>query len=211
MLKMYLFYMILDFSLKGKVMDNYSGQTNQELMDLVRQHDERAFTEIYNRYKGVLFLHAYRMLENTEEAKDIIQDLFAALWSRRTEILLTGSLSSYLYAAVKNRILDQMAREKNRDRYVDSLAGFMEEGEYITDHQLRENELSRLIEKEVALLPPKMRQVFELSRHHHLSHKEIAAEMNLSDKTVKKQISNALIILRKKIDVAFTLLIMLFN
>lgn len=192
-------------------MDRYSGQSNQELMDLVRQHDERAFTEIYNRYKGVLFIHACRMLENAEEAKDVIQDLFTVLWSRRNEILITGSLSSYLYAAVKNRILDQMAKDKSRDRYIDSLAGFMEEGEYITDHQLRENELSRLIEKEVALLPAKMRQIFELSRVSNLSHKEIAAEMNISDKTVKKQISNALIILRKKIDVAFSVLALLLS
>lgn len=192
-------------------MDTYSGLDNQQLMDLVRQHDEQAFTEIYNRYKGVLFVHAYRMLENTEEAKDIIQDLFTVLWSRRSEIILTGSLTSYLYAAVKNRILDQMAREKTRDRYIDSLAGFIEEGEYITDHQLRENELNLLIEKEMALLPAKMRRIFEMSRVDHLSHKEIAAEMNISDKTVKKQISNALIILRKKIDVAFAVLMLLFN
>lgn len=180
-------------------------------MDLVRQHDEQAFTEIYNRYKGVLFVHAYRMLENAEEAQDIIQDLFTVLWSRRSEIVLTGSLSSYLYAAVKNRILDQMARDKTRDRYIDSLAGFIEEGEYITDHQLRENELNRLIEKEVSLLPARMRQIFEMSRINNLSYKEIAKEMNISDKTVKKQISNALIILRKKIDVAFAVLIVLFN
>ncbi|MCY1311027.1 hypothetical protein D9M70_612810 [compost metagenome] len=50
-----------------------------------------------------------------------------------------------------------------------------------------------------------------MSRVDHLSHKEIAAEMNISDKTVKKQISNALIILRKKIDVAFAVLMLLFN
>lgn len=192
-------------------MKEYSGQSNGQLMALVRQHDERAFTEIYNRYKGVLFVHAYRMLENAEEAQDIIQDLFTMLWSRRSEIMITGSLSSYLYAAVKNRILDQMAKDRNRDRYIDSLAGFMEEGEYITDHQLRENELSHLIEKEVALLPAKMRQIFELSRLSNLSHKEIAAEMNISDKTVKKQISNALLILRKKIDVAFSLLALLLS
>ncbi len=192
-------------------MDRYSGQSNKRLMDLVRQHDEQAFTEIYNRYKGVLFVHAYRMLENAEEAQDIIQDLFTVLWSRRSEIVLTGSLSSYLYAAVKNRILDQMARDKTRDRYIDSLAGFIEEGEYITDHQLRENELNRLIEKEVSLLPARMRQIFEMSRINNLSYKEIAKEMNISDKTVKKQISNALIILRKKIDVAFAVLIVLFN
>ena len=192
-------------------MHTYSGKSNEELMDLVRQSDERAFTEIYNRYKGVLFVHACRMLEDAEVAKDVIQDLFTVLWCRKSEIIITGTLSSYLYAAVKNRILDQMSRQRTHDRYIDSLAGFMEEGECITDQQLRANELSHLIEKEVTLLPAKMRQIFEMSRLGHLSYKEIAAEMDISDKTVKKQISNALMILRKKIDVAFSILFLLLS
>ncbi|MCD8539128.1 MAG: RNA polymerase sigma-70 factor [Leadbetterella sp.] len=192
-------------------MNRYSGQEDQQLMDLVRQHDERAFTEIYHRYKGVLFVHAFRMLESEEEAKDVIQDLFTVLWQRRQDMVLKGNLSSYLYSAVRNRILDQMARSRTRDRYIHSLEGFLREGEEMTDHLLREKELSQLIEREVALLPEKMRQIFRLSRGSELSHKEIAEKMNLSDKTVKKQISNALIILRKKLDMAFALLLVLLH
>lgn len=83
-------------------------------------------------------------------------------------------------------------------------SGFIEKGEYVTDQQLLEQELKEAIEKEIALLPPKMREVFELSRKQDLSYKEIADQLHISDKTVKKQVNNALHILREKLDTVFT-------
>ncbi len=189
-------------------MDRYS---DQQLMDLVRQHDEEAYTEIYKRYNGVLFVHALRMLDSEEEAKDVVQDLFVVLWQRRGDIKIRGSLSAYLYSAVRNRILDQISRSRTHDRYIHSLASFIAEGVNGTDHLVREKELSQIIEREVALLPDRMQHIFRLSRSNELSHKEIAEKMNLSDKTVKKQISNALIILRKKLDIAFAVILFLLH
>ncbi len=66
-----------------------------------------------------------------------------------------------------------------------------------------------IIEKEIGALPPKMREVFELSRKENLSHKEIAEKLNLSEKTVKKQVNNSLKILRSKLGmVVFTAFIL---
>ncbi|GAB2801016.1 RNA polymerase sigma-70 factor [Rhabdobacter roseus] len=181
----------------------YSEFSDAELMLLLSGSDGLAFAEIYQRYTGALFIHAYRILGDEEEAKDVIQELFAVLWIKRNTIVLRTSLSSYLYSSVKNRILDLIAHKKVEDRYVRSLGRFIDEGEYVTDQQVREKELSELIEREVALLPPRMREVFELSRRDNLSYKEIAEELNISDKTVKKQVNSALSILRQKLDIAF--------
>lgn len=184
-------------------MGSYHTYSDLELMGFISQDDELAFAEIYHRYKGVLFLHAYRMLGDEDEAKDILQELFTVLWTKRNNIILNNSLSSYLYGSVRNRIFDFIAHKKVEKRYITSLTDFLTEGECITDHRVREKELSSLIEKEVSLLPPKMREVFELSRKKNLSYKEIADELHISDKTVKKQVNNALNILRKKLDVTF--------
>jgi RNA polymerase sigma-70 factor (ECF subfamily) len=188
-------------------MKRYAEHADKVLADLIREGDADAFTEIYQRHRGVLYVHALRMLRSEDEAKDVVQDLFAVLWSRRTEIEMTGTVSGYLYTAVKNRILDQIARAQTRDKYINSLAGFISEGEFVTDNQVREKELSTLIEREVELLPEKMKQIFKLSREENLSHKDIALELKLSDKTVKKQVSNAIMILKKRLDVAFLLII----
>ncbi len=188
----------------------YDEQSDQNLLSLIREDDDRAFAVLYKRYKGVLYLHACRLLEDEDEAKDALQELFTKLWMKRQEIALRSSLSSYLYTALRNQILDTFAHKKIEEKYIDSLQQFLEEGEYITDDYIREKELSELIEKEVALLPQKMRKVFELSRKVHLSYKEIAFELNISDKTVKKQMNNALRILRHKLYTVFLFLSFLF-
>jgi RNA polymerase sigma-70 factor (ECF subfamily) len=186
-------------------MASYYPSSDLELAALVANDDDQAFAEIYRRYNSVLFLHAYRMLGDQEEAKDILQELFTTLWLNRKEIKLHTSFSSYLYKALRNRIFDVIAHKKVEQKYISSLAAFIEKGEWLTDQQVREKELTVLIEQEVSLLPPKMREVFEMSRNTDLSYKEIAEELRISDKTVKKQVSNALHILRQKLDLAFIL------
>ncbi|TLV00315.1 RNA polymerase sigma-70 factor [Dyadobacter luticola] len=187
-------------------MASYHQSTDLELAALIANDDDQAFAEIYRRYKGVLFLHAYRMLGDQEEAKDILQELFTTLWLNRKVIKPHTSFSSYLYKALRNRIFDVISHKKVKQKYISSLAAFIEQGECVTDQQVREKELTVIIEQEVSLLPPKMREVFEMSRNTDLSYKEIAQELHISDKTVKKQVSNALHILRQKLDLAFVLM-----
>lgn len=88
-------------------------------------------------------------------------------------------------------------------KYLNSLQSFLDEGVETTEAQVRETELKEIIENEVAQLPEKMRLVFTLSRNEELSHKEIAETLKVSDKTVKKQVSNALSILKKKLEISF--------
>ncbi|PPL01460.1 RNA polymerase sigma-70 factor [Parapedobacter indicus] len=177
----------------------YDEQSDRELVTLIRESDEKAFAALYKRYNGVLFLHARRLLEDEDEAKDALQELFTKFWIKRQEIEIRSSLSAYLYAALRNQILATFSHKKVMEKYIDSLQQFLEEGQCMTDDWIREKELREQIEKEVALLPAKMRKVFELSRSINLSYKEIAFELDISDKTVKKQMNNALRILKHKI------------
>jgi RNA polymerase sigma-70 factor (family 1) len=178
-------------------MENYSEYTDIELYILLKQGDHTAFTEIYNRYWAVLFRHARRMLYDDDDAGDIIQDVFTNLYTNAAQNELT-SLRGYLYAAVRNRVLDKIRRNKLTETYLHSLGEYLEKGVTSTEDQVSYNELSALIDREIAQLPKKMREAFELSRKLNLSYKEIAIEMNTSDETVKKQISRALKRLRLK-------------
>ncbi|RZM28826.1 MAG: RNA polymerase subunit sigma-70, partial [Pedobacter sp.] len=67
------------------------------------------------------------------------------------------------------------------------------------DTLVRQRDLAYQIELEIKALPAKMREIFELSRKEYRTHKEISEYLNISDKTVKKQISNALHILKAKL------------
>ena len=170
-----------------------------ELLSRVREGDESAFEAIYKRYYSLLYIHACKLLKESDEAEDCVQEVFSGLWQKAGQLEISVSLSSYLYTSIRNRVLNRIEHKRVKDAYLFSMQRFMKEGESIIDEELRVRELTALIEKEIAALPEKMREVFELSRREELSHKEIAEKLKISDKTVKKQVSNAIKILRNRL------------
>ncbi len=190
-------------------MASYSSFSDMELTALLKKGDHEAFVEIYNRFKAPLYVHAYNKLRNTEEAKDTIQDLFTKLWNNRESLTLTHDLISYLYAAVRNRVFRQIERKGLESGYISSIQHTIQSGYNFTDHQVREKQLSAIIEKEIEALPAKMKEVFVLSRKMNLSHKEIAEHLGIAEPTVKKQVNNALKILRVKLGIFVYLIFLL--
>lgn len=192
-------------------MHNYSAHTDQELTDLLKSADRRAFSEIYDRYWAVLYLHAKRMLRDDDEAQDIVQELFTHLWKKSADLDFNIKLSSYLYKAVRNRIFNHLEHRKVVHDYQRSLIEFMDSSVAAADELVRERELALIIEQEIQALPAKMREVFELSRKQHLSYKEIGAQLGISEHTVKRQVSNSLSILRTKLGVSAVVIFLLLN
>jgi RNA polymerase sigma-70 factor (ECF subfamily) len=192
-------------------MDKYSKLSDIELLMSLRSGDDAAFTEIYNRFSSVLYLHARHMLHNRDEARDVIQEVFTSIWNRRADLDLNVSLNGYLYRSVRNTVLNVIRKGKKDSLYISEIAETLEKGEYSTDEKLNYNELKSVIELEVSLLPPRMREVFELSRNQQLSHAEIAALLEISDLTVKKQINKAIHILRARLGIPATLLLLYLN
>jgi len=180
-------------------MRNLGNFSDYELIALIKQDDFNAFTEIYERYKGALYIHAFHRLRDREEVKDLIQQLFVTLWDNRRTLEVKSHLSGYLFTAVRNRVFKFIAHQRVDSSYISFVEQSINIGECITDHLVRERELLRIIDKEIAALPPKMREIFNLSRNVQLSHKEIACQLELSEKTVRNQVNNALKILRVKL------------
>jgi RNA polymerase sigma-70 factor (family 1) len=192
-------------------MKDYNQLADLELINLLNKGDHMAYAQIYNRYKFILHAHAVNKLRDREEARDIIHEVFSYLWSKREVIQFSGNLSGYLYGAVRNAILNKIAHKKVQEKYIDSLKVFSSQENVVTDHLIREKQLREFIEKEIVLLPPKMRKIFELSRKEYLSHKEIAWKLEISEQTVSKQITNALRILKVKLGVLIYLFLMIHH
>ncbi len=177
----------------------YGQLTDGELTVLLKTGDHAAFTEIYQRYKRLLYTHAYQRLRNEQEADDLIHELFTSLWEKKGILEFKTNLAGYLYTAVRNRILDYISHKQVESDYIASFQGFLDRGENFTDFLLREKQMNALIDKEIARLPLKMREVFELSRREGYSHKQIAEKLGITQKTVKSQINNALKVLRVRL------------
>lgn len=184
-----------------------------ELLQQLIAGDEGAFRALYDKYKGLLYIHAYRKLKNKEEARDIIQDIFLSIWERRERLNITESFSAYLYKAIRYKVIDRINKRNDAAAYQEHFQAFL--NTYLNasadnaDHLVRERILTSIIDKEISQLPPKMRAVFELSRKSELSHKEIAAQLNLSEQTVRTHVKHALQILRTKLGLFLLLSILL--
>ena len=180
-------------------MSVYSKYADHILFVLLKEDDRLAFTEIFERYSGLLVNHAYKILGNQDEANDIVQDVFLSIWNKRDELIITTSLSSYLYKATKNRVLNHIAHQEVVSRYSNSISSFIDNVYVLADTNLREKELEAIIAREIALLPEKMREVFLLRKVEELSYEEIADKLNITDKTAKQQVYNSIKILRQKL------------
>lgn len=181
--------------------------SDDELLGLLKASDHAAFNEIYHRYFQLLYIHANKKLGDEDLAKDVVQDIFTALWFKREFDQHIKDLAAYLFTSARNKIFDLFAHQQVQQKHLDSLQNFLTAKPVIsTDYHIREAQLKAYIEQQIQQLPAKMRAIFEMSRKEELSYKEIAERLETSENNVSKQVNNALRILRTKLGVLFFLL-----
>ena len=168
-----------------------------DLLQRMADDDQAAFTSLYRRHWEAMFVTTVRVIGNKEDAEDIIQEVFAALWNRRRSLAITGPLTGYLQASVKYKAINYIEKNITRRHYLETLSQVAEAGVSVSPEVLlRVKEVQQLMQTVIANMPPKMREVYQLSRQHQLSHREIATRLGISEETVKKHIQNALQLLR---------------
>lgn len=172
-------------------MTDYTAYTDKELADRIRSADDRAFKEIYDRYNKLLYLFAYNKLRNKEEAKDIVQDVFAWLLNNRSSFAVNSSVSSFLYKSVLNKIFDIFRHQSVICKYIEQGEHYIDVDSTETDYLIREKDIAQMIRLEIDAMPQKMKEVYLLRFEHYLSAKEIAEQLNISENTVNTHLKRA--------------------
>ena len=168
------------------------------LLASLKTGDRRAFDEIYRRYSRELFLRAYQKTGEREVSEDILQDVFTALWVKRAEMEVHGSLRGYLQGMLDHKVVDHYRQVCMYLKHLDGLIQQFDRPGVSPLEQLNYKEQEHALQLSVASLSERMRAIFQLSRYEHLSSEEISRRLNLSNQTVRNQISKALKILRAK-------------
>ena len=173
--------------------------TDEALVLRIQQGDQEAYAVFYERHRTALYLSAYHLLRDNEDARDAVQELFVTVWQHADRIDSKGNVKGYLYTVLRNRILTSMSRSKHFEEYISSYLAFEQQLVSATEDTVLVHELEQLLEEKVSQLPPKMREVYELSWNDHLSNREIAERMSISEGTVKQHKHQAMRILRGKL------------
>jgi RNA polymerase sigma-70 factor (ECF subfamily) len=180
-------------------MDIYRSFSDAELAERLDRKDNAALEQVYLRYWAGLFNFSSRLLRDEAAAEDLVHDLFVYLLNNMGKLNIKTPLDAYLYKAIKNRVIDLYRVDTNKKKYVESLKHFIEQGQFATDEAVLEREMKKRIEEAVATFPPKMREVYEMSRNQYFSRSEIAEATGTSPKTVDTQLNRALNLLRTRL------------
>ena len=189
-------------------MATYLTLTDLELVDLLKKDDSDAFSEIYSRYAVLLAGFASSKLFDLEDSRDIIHDVFVKLWQERKQLKVDRDLKAYLFKLTRYRIVDKIRKNITRQEYaamVNSLA--LSYGVTI-EQEIAAKEMAQIIETSLNKLSPRVKEVYLLSREENLSVAEIADKLQVSEQTVKNQLSTALKHLRTSLSVASTAVLM---
>lgn len=167
--------------------------------------DEQAmFTSLFRTYGARIFFYFRKYVKRTEVAEDLLQEVFANLWTRRHHLSEEKNIEAYLFVSARNHLynhLKQLVTETTVLTQEDDLTfSYDQVGE-----TMRYKETQAAYYEALAALPAQRRKAFVLSREQGMSYKEIAEEMGISPRTVEKHISEALQWLRGKLSTPYTL------
>lgn len=170
----------------------------KQLISRLKENDQKAFDEIFNHYYARVYNLAYHFLHTREEAQEIVQIVFIAVWENRLQIDAEKSFSAYIQSIARHTIFNQLKRAVYRQRFIDFSLKQAETEEAATDDSYQFKELQEVLENAISEMPPRRREIFYLSRTKGLSYKEIASKLSITESTVNTQISKSIEFLRKK-------------
>ena len=167
-----------------------SSSDDAVLLEQIAQGSEAAFNLLFEKYWDKSYVEAYKRLKNSDDAKDIVQEIFAHIWTNR-QLLNIKNLPAYLHVAVRNRVIKLMTRQKPVHPFF-SLMDNIPEKYSLADSNLLWKEFFSAYEALLQSLPPKRRVIFRMRYQDGLSTKDIAGQLGIKRKTIQNQLGKAI-------------------
>jgi len=173
----------------------------QELLTRLKNGDILAFDQLYELYSHKLFSFVFKILKNEAEVDDIVQEVFVKIWESRNKLEDYKLLNSYIFTIAYNNSIDLIRKRISNNKYLGHLkySASINFTPTIVS-QIEYNELNNQVEKLIANLPDRQKQVYLLHREEGLTYTEIAEKLGISKNTVENHMVKALKYLRQNMD-----------
>ncbi len=163
---------------------------------------------VFRDYYKPLVRYGTTFLKDSDEAEDVVQQVFVSLWEKRTQQDIHTSIRAVLYKSVQNACLNKIKHLKIRNNYAEELKATAAYENSSDPAQV--NELNERIRMAMETMPEQCGRIFKMSRFEQLRYQEIADQLGLSVKTVENQMGKALKIVREELKDYLPLLILFF-
>lgn len=159
----------------------------------MQAEEKRQFIEkVYHRLWKELYVVAYRRLRSEQDVEDILQDVFLSILTDDVVLDNDESVRAFLHRRLKSRIINFFRKQLLIELYEEQEVTISEFADTDSETRLMSYELEAVVQEEIGRMPEKMKEIFLLSRNEFLSSEEIANRLNLSNQTVRNQISSAI-------------------
>jgi RNA polymerase sigma-70 factor (family 1) len=157
----------------------------------LKQGDAKAFDDLYGKYSPRLFNFSVKYLKSTEEAEEVVQEVFLYIWDKRDGLKLDNSFNSYIFTIAYNIIKKYFIKKSRNNAYKDDLIYSLLKEENNLDQIIDYKFLLEKVESIIELLPNRRKEIFIKRKYYGLSVKQIAEELGISPNTVENQLASA--------------------
>lgn len=184
----------------------------EDVLIRLRNGDESAFESVYWKYNPWVYNFILSLLHDNSLAEDLTQTVFLKIWEKRETIDPELGFEAYLFAIARNLVYKETENRLQSEHLILTMEKQPAHYDSHTEDKIDAESLREYIDELVERLPHSRKQIFHLSRRDHLSNKEIAARLSISERTVETQLYRALCYLKQKLseDRNLALLILLF-
>lgn len=190
-------------------MKSSSDKIGKQVLQRLKNGDEGAFDTVFWSYNSHVFHFIDSLLYDKTLAEDFTQNVFLKIWERRESINPEDSFESYLFTIARNMVYKESEKRLLSERFLEYI-GNQQDFDGQLEAKIDAESLREYVDELVEQMPPSRRNIYYLSRKQHLTNKEIAKQLSISEKTVETQLYRALQYLRVKLADEITVLALLF-
>jgi RNA polymerase sigma-70 factor (ECF subfamily) len=170
--------------------------TDSLLLAELKRGSRDAFSFLFRKYYKDLILFGGTFLLDRNYCEDIVQNIFVRLWENRENITIEESLKSFLLKAVQNACIDELRHRQSVSEYEKYIETFSDYDSMDTENYILYSDMHAQLDNALKRLPEACRQAFVMNRFEGLKYKEIARQLNVSERTVEVRIGKAIGLLR---------------
>ena len=165
----------------------------------LKEGDEAAFESIYWKYNSHVFNFINSLLYDRILSEDITQSVFMKIWERRESIDPDKGFDAYLFTIARNMVYKETENRLLSESAFYALSQQQTNEDFLMEEKIDADSLRLYIDNLIEQLPLSRKEIFKLSRREHLSNKEIATRLSISEKTVETQLYRSLRFLKEKL------------
>jgi len=163
-----------------------------EIIRRIRKGDKGQFEFLFRSSYSALVKYAKSLIKDSDDAEEIVQDLFFRLWQDREKIKIESSLNGYLFRSVHNKCLHFIEHQKVVTKHSEEVSRKTDEYPENPSEILQHKELQERIAGILERLPERCGKIFCMNRFDGFKYSEIAEKLEISEKTVEADMSKAL-------------------